>query len=50
VAEPAGVGSRARAALGRSEASAVMRACIAHRYDALPLEVIDDLLAPPPLA
>jgi len=32
------------------EASAVMRACIAHRYDALPLEVIDDLLAPPPLA
>jgi quinol monooxygenase YgiN len=28
------------------EAGAAMRACIAHSYDATPLEIIDDLLAP----
>src|SRR5689334_20943828 len=28
------------------EAGAVMRACIAHSHDALPLTVVDDLLAP----
>lgn len=28
------------------EAGAAMRACIAHGHDAMPLEVLDDLLAP----